>query len=98
MTRTHFYQDILPIQPLKSSMTLYYIYSTTDGVKLASGEPTVWISKDMVNWYNHELDIALPDGLTNCWAPDVVKGKDGKYYYYMGNCQFGCNIYGYCIR
>ncbi len=73
----------------------YYIYSTTDGVKLASGEPTVWISKDMVNWYNHELDIDLPKGLTNCWAPDVVKGKDGKYYYYMGNCQFGCNIYGY---
>ncbi|MCW3786314.1 family 43 glycosylhydrolase [Plebeiibacterium sediminum] len=73
----------------------YYIYSTTDGVKLASGEPTVWISKDMVNWYNHELDIDLPEGLTNCWAPDVVKGNDGKYYYYMGNCQFGCNIYGY---
>lgn len=73
----------------------YYIYSTTDGVKLASGEPTVWVSDDMVNWYNYELDIDLPKGLTNCWAPDVVKGKFGLYYYYMGNCQFGCNIYGY---
>ncbi len=73
----------------------YYIYATTDGVKLASGEPTVWMSKDMVNWYNYELDIDLPEGLTNCWAPDVVKGEAGKYYYYMGNCQFGCNIYGY---
>lgn len=73
----------------------YYLYSTTDGVKLASGHPTVWISKDFVNWYNYKLDIDLPKGLTNCWAPDVVEGLDGKYYYYMGNCQFGCNIYGY---
>ncbi|MBP7509273.1 MAG: family 43 glycosylhydrolase, partial [Prolixibacteraceae bacterium] len=48
-----------------------------------------------VNWYNYKLDIDLPEGLTNCWAPDVVEGFDGKYYYYMGNCQFGCNIYGY---
>lgn len=73
----------------------YYIYSTTDGVKLASGEPTVWISKDLRNWYNKKIDIKLPQGLTNCWAPDVVEGDNGKYYYYMGNCQFGCNIYGY---
>ncbi len=73
----------------------YYIYATTDGVKLASGQPTVWISKDFKNWYNQELDIELPEGLTNCWAPDVVKGHDGRFYYYMGNCQLGCNIYGY---
>ncbi|NLO72237.1 MAG: family 43 glycosylhydrolase [Porphyromonadaceae bacterium] len=73
----------------------YYIYSTTDGVKLASGEPTVWVSKDLKNWYNRKLTLQLPVGLTNCWAPDVVKGKDGRFYYYMGNCQFGCNIYGY---
>lgn len=74
---------------------VYYIYSTSDGIKLASGQPTVWISYDFENWYNQELDIELPEGLTNCWAPDVVKGADNKYYYYMGNCQFGCNIYGY---
>ncbi|MDA3878989.1 MAG: family 43 glycosylhydrolase [Prolixibacteraceae bacterium] len=74
---------------------VYYIYSTSDGIKLASGQPTVWISYDFENWYNQELDIELPVGLTNCWAPDVVKGADHKYYYYMGNCQFGCNIYGY---
>lgn len=73
----------------------WYIYSTTDGIKLASGEPTVWISKDFKNWYNYKLDLQVPEGLTNCWAPDVFRGKDGKYYYYMGNCQFGCNIYGY---
>ncbi|QGY44802.1 family 43 glycosylhydrolase [Maribellus comscasis] len=73
----------------------YYLYATTDGIKLASGEPQVWISKDFVNWYNYEMDIELPEGLTNCWAPDVVEGRDGHYYYFMGNCQFGCNIYGY---
>jgi xylan 1,4-beta-xylosidase len=73
----------------------YYLYATTDGIKLASGEPQVWFSKDFVNWYNYEMEVPLPEGLTNCWAPDVVKGKDGKYYYYQGNCQDGCNIYGY---
>lgn len=73
----------------------YYIYSTTDGIKLASGEPTVWVSKDLHNWYNKKLEIDLPVGLTNCWAPDVLQAGNGKYYYYMGNCQFACNIYGY---
>lgn len=73
----------------------YYIYATTDGVKLASGEPQVWMSKDFVNWYNYEIKVPLPSGLTNCWAPDIFKGPNGKYYYYMGNCQTGCNIYGY---
>lgn len=73
----------------------YYLYATTDGIKLASGEPQVWISKDFVNWYNYEMEIELPEGLTNCWAPDVMKGADGMFYYFMGNCQFGCNIYGY---
>ena len=73
----------------------YYIYATTDGIKLGSGEPQVWISKDFVNWYNYELSLQIPKGLTNCWAPDVIKAPDGKYYYIMGNCQEGCNIYGY---
>ena len=73
----------------------YYIYSTGDGIKLASGQPQVWISKDFVNWYNYELKISLPEGLNNCWAPDVVHAQDGKYYYFMGNCERGCNIYGY---
>ncbi|MCU4162370.1 family 43 glycosylhydrolase [Carboxylicivirga caseinilyticus] len=80
---------------IKKFNDTYYIYATSDGVKLASGEPSVWISDDLVHWYNQEMDLDLPEGLTNCWAPDVVKGDNGKYYYYMGNCQFGCNIYGY---
>lgn len=73
----------------------YYIYSTTDGVKLASGEPQVWMSKDLVNWVNKEMILDLPEGLTNCWAPDVQQADDGMFYYFMGNCQFGCNIYAY---
>lgn len=73
----------------------YYIYATTDGIKLASGEPSVWVSRDLKHWNNYELELKVPEGLTNCWAPDVIRGKDGRYYYFMGNCQFGCNIYGY---
>lgn len=80
---------------IKKFGDMYYIYATTDGIKLASGEPQVWFSQDLIHWYNQEMDIALPEGLTNCWAPDVQQGADGKYYYFMGNCQFGCNIYGY---
>lgn len=79
---------------IKKISDTFYMYATTDGVKLASGQPTVWISKDFEHWYNQEMDISLPEGLTNCWAPDVVE-RNGKFYYYMGNCQFGCNIYGY---
>lgn len=73
----------------------FYLYATTDGVKLASGEPQVWLTKDFVNWYNTEMDLDLPEGLTNCWAPDVMQGDDGKFYYFMGNCEQGCNIYAY---
>lgn len=73
----------------------YYLYATTDGIKLASGEPQVWISKDFVNWYNFETKVPLPSGLTNCWAPDVIQGPDNRYYYFHGNCEAGCNIYGY---
>jgi len=70
----------------------YYMYATTDGVRLASGEPQIWTSKDFVNWYDQEIDI--PTSLTNIWAPDVVVANN-KYYYFHGNCENGCNIYGY---
>lgn len=72
----------------------YYIYATTDGIKLASGEPQVWISNDFVNWTNTRIELHVPAGLNNCWAPDVHQ-VNGKYYYFMGNCEMGCNIYGY---
>jgi hypothetical protein len=80
---------------VKKFSDTYYIYATTDGIKLASGEPQVWVSKDFVNWYDYKLKLNIPEGLNNCWAPDVHQGKDGRFYYYMGNCEMGCNIYGY---
>ena len=73
----------------------YYLYATTDGIKLASGKPQVWISSDLVQWYNKELEIEMPDGLTNTWAPDIIQGENGNYYYIIGNCERGCNIYGF---
>lgn len=71
----------------------YYLYATTDGVMFGSGEPTVWMSKDFVNWSCLELDI--PYKTSTVWAPDAVIGPDGRYYYYYSNCDEGCNIYGY---
>ncbi|MEN2401253.1 family 43 glycosylhydrolase [Flavobacterium sp. MC2016-06] len=82
---------------IKKFGDIYYIYATTDNEMLASGAPTVWYSKDLKNWYNHIMEIpsftAKP--ITNFWAPDIVVGNDGKYYLYFGNCEIGCNIYGY---
>lgn len=76
---------------------IYYIYATTDNEMLASGAPTLWYSRDLLNWYNYTLDIPTLESinLRNFWAPDIVKGDDGRYYLYFGNCQAGCNIYGY---
>ncbi|PXY42376.1 glycoside hydrolase [Flavobacterium cheongpyeongense] len=82
---------------IKKFGDVYFIYATTDNEMLASGAPTVWYSKDLKNWYNHTMEIpsftAKP--ITNFWAPDIVLGNDGKYYLYFGNCEIGCNIYGY---
>lgn len=76
---------------------IYYIYATTDNEMLASGAPTVWYSKDFQNWYNYTMDVPSLSSvnLRNFWAPDIMQGQDGKYYLYFGNCQAGCNIYGY---
>ena len=69
----------------------FYLYPTTDGVKNAAGDPTIWISKDFVNWYN--LKTTIPTGTVNWWAPDVVVGPDGKYYYY--HAAPTCEVYGH---
>lgn len=76
---------------------IYYIYATTDNEMLASGAPTLWYSKDLQNWYNYTMDIPSLSSinLRNYWAPDIIKGDNGLYYLYFGNCQAGCNIYGY---
>ncbi|MDQ1770666.1 hypothetical protein GQR60_05775 [Labilibaculum sp. A4] len=49
----------MPIQSLKKNGETYYLYSTTDGIKLASGDLQVLVSKDFVNCYNTEIDIEL---------------------------------------
>jgi beta-xylosidase len=76
---------------------IYYIYATTDNEMLGSGAPTLWYSNDFQNWYNYTMEVpTLSDvNLRNFWAPDIISGSDGKYYLYFGNCQSGCNIYGY---
>ncbi len=82
---------------IKKFGDIYYIYATTDNEMLASGAPTVWYSKDFQNWYNYTMEIPSfsAKSITNFWAPDIVEGNDGKYYLYFGNCEMGCNIYGY---
>ncbi|WP_245758646.1 family 43 glycosylhydrolase [Zunongwangia mangrovi] len=82
---------------IKKYNGIYYIYATTDNEMLASGAPTVWYSKDFSNWYNYTMEIPSLESvnLRNFWAPDIIHAKDGKYYLYFGNCQAGCNIYGY---
>lgn len=74
----------------------YYIYATTDNIMLASGAPTVWYSKDFENWYNYKMDVPAftAESLVNFWAPDIIQ-RNNKYYLYFGNCEMGCNIYGY---
>jgi xylan 1,4-beta-xylosidase len=82
---------------IKKFGDIYYIYATTDNEMLASGAPTVWYSRDFKNWYNYIMEIPSfsAKSITNFWAPDIVQGDDGKYYLYFGNCEIGCNIYGY---
>jgi beta-xylosidase len=82
---------------IKKFGDIYYLYATTDNEMLASGAPTVWYSKDFQNWYNYTMEVPSLSSvnLRNFWAPDILQGKDGKHYLYFGNCQAGCNIYGY---
>ena len=82
---------------IKKFGDIYYVYATTDNEMLASGAPTVWYSKDFEHWYNYTMEIPSLESvnLRNFWAPDIIKGDDGKYYLFFGNCQAGCNIYGY---
>lgn len=74
----------------------FYIFATTDGIRLASGPPTVWKSKDFVNWFNQRIEIPFTvPRKTNIWAPDLVVGPDGRFYFSHGNCEAGCNVYKY---
>ncbi len=82
---------------IKKFGDIYYIYATTDNEMLASGVPTVWYSTNFEHWYNYTMEVPSLESvnLRNFWAPDIIEGDDGRYYLYFGNCQAGCNIYGY---
>lgn len=82
---------------IKKFGDLYYIYATTDNIMLASGAPTVWYSKDLKHWYNYIMQVPpfTKKAIRNFWAPDIIQGRDKRFYLYFGNCEMGCNIYGY---
>jgi len=65
----------------------YYIYATTDGNGAGFGPAQVWMSKDFKNWIIRSMNWPTSHWI---WAPDVRKGKDGKYYMYY--CQ-PCTIH-----
>lgn len=65
----------------------YYIYATTDGTGLGVGPSQVWKSKDFVNWTISPMNWPTADQV---WAPDVMQGTDGRYYFYYSQA---CKIY-----
>lgn len=68
----------------------YYLYATTDGNGGGLGPSQVWTSKDFVNWSIQPMNWPKTHYI---WAPDVMKGKDGKYYmYYCQPCQIYCGV------
>ncbi len=65
----------------------YYLYPTTDGFEGWSGTTfSVWSSKDLVNWQEHDVILDLgPDvdwAESRAWAPTIAE-RDGKYYFYF---------------
>ncbi len=65
----------------------YYLYCTTDGTAGGLGPSQVWMSKDFVNWTLKPMDWPTTRQI---WAPDIMQGTDGKYYYYYSQA---CKIY-----
>lgn len=68
----------------------YYIYATTDGNGGGLGPSQVWVSKDFINWTIMPMNWP---STYHIWAPDVMDGKDGKYYmYYCEPCKIYCGV------
>ncbi|WP_071147449.1 family 43 glycosylhydrolase [Bacteroides ihuae] len=68
----------------------YYIYATTDGNGGGLGPSVVWASKDFQNWTMMPMNWPTT---YHIWAPDVLQGKDGKYYmYYCEPCKIYCGV------
>lgn len=65
----------------------YYIYATTDGTAGGLGPSQVWTSKDFVNWTIQPMNWPTT---RQVWAPDVMQGTDGRYYFYYSQA---CKIY-----
>lgn len=68
----------------------YYIYATTDGNGGGLGPSQVWVSKDFADWTIMPMNWP---STYHIWAPDVMEGKDGKYYmYYCEPCKIYCGV------
>jgi beta-xylosidase len=68
----------------------YYLYATTDGNGGGLGPSQVWVSKDFVNWTIMPMNWPTT---YHIWAPDVMKGKDGRFYmYYCEPCKIYCGV------
>lgn len=65
----------------------YYLYCTTDGTAGGLGPSQVWMSKDFVNWTIQPMNWPTTRQI---WAPDIMQGVDGKYYFYYSQA---CKIY-----
>ncbi len=65
----------------------YYLYCTTDGTAGGLGPSQVWTSKDFVNWRIQPMNWPTT---RQVWAPDIMQGTDGKYYFYYSQA---CKIY-----
>lgn len=65
----------------------YYLYATTDGTAGGLGPSQVWMSKDFVSWTVRPMSWP---STRQVWAPDVMQGADGRYYFYYSQA---CKIY-----
>jgi hypothetical protein len=65
----------------------YYIYATTDGTAGGLGPSQVWMSSDFMNWTIRPMNWP---STRQIWAPDVMRGTDGRYYFYYSQA---CKIY-----
>lgn len=69
---------------------LYGSHDRFDGERFCMNDYVCYSAdvKDLKNWryegviYGPHKDIRLQEGAHELWAPDVVRGKDGRYYLY----------------
>lgn len=69
---------------------LYGSHDCFDGEKFCMNDYVCYSADchDLKNWryegviYDRRKDFRLQDGLHQLWAPDVIRGKDGRYYLY----------------